>query len=142
MRFILVEDNFQQARLIEDAIRRSFAHAVVEVVQTESRFYARIPEFVERPPNAIVLDMMLRWRDANETVDPPPEVVSDVSTAGIRCARRLNAIGHVPIVLYTVLERTDFDDGLAQVPGVVAYVSKQADFTELMSVLKRFTDRD
>ena len=110
MHILIVEDDYQQAELIENALRQEpdFAPLTTERVSTESGFRAAFEGFAARPPDVVIMDVMLRWADPAPGLDPPPPEIKKEGfhRAGLRNERLLAADPRtraVPVVLYTVL---------------------------------------
>jgi len=130
---VIVEDDHLQEGPLEDQIRDAFSPARITTVATEEEFRRRLGDFRRDPPDLFVMDLMLRWSYPSRTAIPaPPDVArGGYQRAGLRCARLMAedpALCEVPVVFYTILERSDLDRDLDQVPGAdTAYVRKSTD---------------
>lgn len=114
MYILIVEDDYSQAELIEDAFRKDpyFAQAEFDRISTESHFRMRFDEIARNPPDVIILDVMLRWADPAPDMEPPPAEVRSEGfwRAGIRNAKLLAQdprTKDIPSVLYTISEDVD-----------------------------------
>jgi CheY-like chemotaxis protein len=103
---LIVEDDPDQADFIANALRQRFPHHEVELVETESAFHERLPEFAQNPPEVAVVDVILRWSDPDLIPRRPPDVVSGgFQKAGLRCEQLLRQnplTARVPVILYTI----------------------------------------
>lgn len=131
MRIVLLENDHHQAEQIERDIRASFPQTdvAIERIATECAFRQRLEEIAQKPPDVVILDVMVRWADSQPNI---PEVPLEVATeghyrAGLRCARLLSKRSPgIPIILYSVLEKTDLQQDLASLTPNVTYIPKQA----------------
>src|SRR5262245_36884025 len=118
MRVLLVEDDGDQASEIAGELRARFGGVIVEVLPTEYDLVQRMPEIIKRPPEVILLDVMLRRTPMvqGQEIEFPLDVGFS-HDAGIRCAKSLRDKGSkVPIILYSVLDPSDVADGLEKLP--------------------------
>ena len=126
MRILVVEDNEQQGEWLRLKLQELYKFMVVQHVRTESEFHALVQDFRANPPALAIIDMMLRWSDpAPDIPKPPPEVNDDGRRAGLRCIQMLRAdptSAMVPIIISTVMEDIDFEDG--ELPDDVPLVTK------------------
>ncbi len=138
MRILVVEDIEQQAEWLCGELRKRHKAATVDHVRTESDFHAHVEEFRKNPPDLAIIDMMLRWSDPRlDMPDSPPDVTDDGRRAGLRCIRLLRAdprSAKVPIIIRTVLEDIDFDEG--EVPDDVPLVTKESNGDGLFQVIR------
>ena len=123
MNMLLVEDDHLQARWIKEGLLRSFPGATIEVISTELGFRSKLQEMTEQVPDVFIMDVMLRWTDPTPDLKPPPEEVRKEGffRAGLRCARLLAeqpSTRHRPVILYSVLERSDIASDLKDEPNV------------------------
>jgi hypothetical protein len=136
----IVEDDYYQADLIEESLRNRFRDIRCRRLRTEHEFRTAIPELVADPPNAFIVDVMLRWTDpAPEMPKAPPNVRRGGShRAGLRCKKLLAdtpALRDIKTILYTVLDKADLAKELSKLPDVI-HIRKDADPTELLEALQ------
>lgn len=145
MNIWIVEDDYYQAAWIEEVVSKHFPGAAIKIVRTELEFWKVVDGDADRP-DVVILDVILPWTAPSRNMEPPPDEVkaNGRSRAGIRCARKLAEnprTRHVPVILYTVLDRQDLeisdmmdlaDRGIAPV-----YLSKQSDPAPLVKMIQR-----
>jgi hypothetical protein len=138
---VVVEDDHMQEGPLEDSLQEAFTDAAVETLRTERQFRERLPGLVEHPPKAVVMDVMLRWDSPRRDSPLPPLDVAEGGyyRAGLRCAHLMAqepALRGVPVLLYTILERSDLErDG--QSLGVnVTYLRKSSDLGVLIRKIR------
>jgi CheY-like chemotaxis protein len=141
-RIVVVEDDHMQEGPLEEELALSFPGAVISTMRTESEFRARLGELRESVPELVILDVMLRWADSSPDAPPRPEdvVTGGHYRAGLRCARLMrqdDVLRDVPVLLLTILERSDLerieaDEPPAGAEPAAAYVRKSADFGTLV----------
>jgi hypothetical protein len=92
------------------------------------------------------MDVMLPWTDPSPTIEPPPrEVVEEgFYRAGIRCARLLatnKTTKHIPVILYTVLERADLEDQIRELSSLanVVHLRKDSDDDRIIDLIRELT---
>ena len=139
MLVLIIEDDPVQADLMQQTIERELG-AKVRRIATESEFYTRLEEIVARRPDAIVIDVMLRWADPAESMPSKPvdyNATGGYRRAGLRCRKRLadhpGALGFATL-LYTVLNREalmGISDG--------EYLQKGDGFDQLLNRLREIT---
>ncbi|MGH3915179.1 MAG: hypothetical protein ACRDTC_17500 [Pseudonocardiaceae bacterium] len=133
---VIVEDDHLQEGPLEEYLVGAITGAEIETICTELDFRKRLPALRERVPDVVVMDVMLRWTFPAPHALPPPE---DVATdgyyrAGLRCARLLAddpRLSGVPIVLYTILERSDLERDGEALPVNSTYVGKNTELEVL-----------
>lgn len=123
MKILLVEDDHLQVQWIKEGLLRSFPSATIEVISTELGFRSKLPELAEDIPAIVIMDVMLRWTDPTPDLQTPPEEVKKEGffRAGLRCARLLSeqpSTRDIPVILYSVLERSDIATDLKNEPNV------------------------
>ncbi|MGH3937495.1 MAG: hypothetical protein ACRDTG_02500 [Pseudonocardiaceae bacterium] len=129
---VIVEDDHLQEGPLEEYLAKAITGADIETICTELAFRQRLSALRERVPDVVVMDVMLRWAFPTPHALPPPE---DVATggyyrAGLRCARLLAddpRLSGVPIVLYTILERSDLERDGEVLPPNSTYVGKNTE---------------
>ena len=130
---VIVEDDHLQEGPLEEQVRDAFPAARIETVGTEQEFRTRLEGYRRDRPHLIVMDVMLRWAYPSRAATPtPPDVEQGgYQRAGIRCAQLMSqdpALRKVPIIYYTILERSDLERDTAQPPdGNTTYVRKSTD---------------
>src|SRR6267154_1778537 len=110
MKILIVEDDHLQAEWIHMSLAQAFPKAEFNCVRTEAEFRSRFGEIADNRPQVVVMDVMLRWEDPSPEITPRPDYVEAEGfyRAGLRCERMLaqdERTSHVPVILYTVLER-------------------------------------
>lgn len=133
---VIVEDDHLQEGPLEEYLTGAIKDAYIETICTELEFRERLPALRERVPDLVIMDVMLRWTfPAPDAVAPPEEVAtSGYYRAGLRCARLLGddpRLSGVPVVLYTILERSDLERDGDALPKNSTYVGKTAELEVL-----------
>ncbi|HEU0087733.1 MAG TPA: hypothetical protein VFQ77_08795 [Pseudonocardiaceae bacterium] len=133
---VIVEDDHLQEGPLKEYLSDAIADADIETLCTEQEFRQRLPALRERVPDLVVLDVMLRWTFPTPDALPPPQdvVAGGYYRAGLRCARLLAddpKLGAVPVVLYTILERSDLERDGETLPENSIYVGKNAELDVL-----------
>ena len=126
---VVVEDDYLQRDWISSLLQKELPRARIEQIRSESEFRGRLADWRTDPPAAFIVDVMLCWAQPSRNIpDPPEEVAQDgFYTAGIRCRALLGADGrlqHVPVLLYTVLDKGDLEKSLDPWPQGVAHMKK------------------
>ena len=145
--FVVVEDDHLQEGPVAEHLVAEFPDATVEPIATEERFRAGLAGMRTQVPDLVVMDVMLRW-----TFPRPdqPAMPADVATggyyrAGLRCARLMlddDRLCRVPVVLYTILERTDLERDGQTLPANARYLWKGSDLGGLSRHIRdRLRDR-
>jgi len=139
MRILLVEDDHLQAEGITAEFERAFPGAKVQTIATESDFVANLNQIADNPPDVIIIDVMLRWADPAPDLKPPPPEVQEGGffRAGIRCKdmlQRNKNTDDIPVVVYTVLDRSDLPEGLEFIP-------KGANFRALVNRIREVLEK-
>lgn len=137
MHILLVEDDYQQAVLIRDSLQAAYPDGKVDLIQTECEFRAHLDTIESQSPDVVVLDVMLRWTDPSERMEPRPEDVKagGIFEAGLRCKELLDAretTRRIPVILYTVLERAD----LGPKEQGALFLSKEAEPDALIHAIR------
>jgi len=137
MRILVVEDIEQQGEWLCKKLRQLYQTAEVQHVRTESEFHQLAENFRSDPPALAIIDMMLRWSDpAPDMPEAPAEVNDDGRRAGLRCVRLLQGdprSAGVPIIIRTVLEDIDFEDG--ELPSEIPLVTRESDSDHLFRLI-------
>lgn len=130
--FVVVEDDHLQEGPIADNLAGMFPDATVEAFATEEEFRKHLPRMRETVPDLVIMDVMLRWASPRPGLPAPPAdvVAGGYYRAGLRCARLMLSDGrlrHVPVVLYTILERNDLERDGQTLPPNATYVGKNSE---------------
>ena len=130
--FVVVEDDHLQEGPIADNLAGMFPEATVEAFATEEEFRKHLPRMRETVPDLVIMDVMLRWASPRPGLPAPPDdvVAGGYYRAGLRCARLMLGDGrlrHVPVVLYTILERNDLERDGQTLPPNATYVGKNSE---------------
>jgi len=144
MTIFLVEDDYLQADWICQKLREGIPDADVRLIPTEADFRSHLDQIASQQPDVVVMDVMLRWADPRPELEFPPRDVQEEGfyRAGLRCQRMLaedSRTSQVPVILYTVLERTDLFRELPNLPQYVQYLAKQSDVSSLIEKIKELT---
>lgn len=133
---VIVEDDHLQEAPLKDYLRVTITDAQIEPICTELGFRTRLPALREHVPDIVVMDVMLRWTfPAPDAVVPPEDVASGgYYRAGLRCARLLandSQLCGVPVILYTILERSDLERDGEALPKNSTYLGKNTELDVL-----------
>jgi DNA-binding NarL/FixJ family response regulator len=139
---VVVEDDFLQEGPLQEHLQNTFPAARIETLSTESEFRERLAGLRDEKPDLVILDMMLRWTSPRPDLpEPPPDVVDgDYFRAGFRCAELMakdDELNRVPVIIYTILERSDLERSGETMPLLGTYVRKSSD---LHLLTKRIRD--
>jgi hypothetical protein len=146
MRIVGLEDDESFWDLLQEAIEREFPGVDLTWLRSEADFCAEFAGFIEKPPDVFLLDVMVKWANAAETMPVPPTDVKQQGyyRAGLRCRNRLlmhPATATLPVILYTVLERADVEIVGSGLPPGTVYVRKDVEFENLFAALRRLAQR-
>jgi hypothetical protein len=141
MRIVSLEDDEPFWELLRKALIEEFPDAEVLWLHTESEFCDTMQEFGAKQPNIFLLDVMVKWADPAENMPQPPYDVREDGyyRAGLRCRKRLQdnpATSRIPAVLFTVLEQSDIESLIGELPANTAFISKSDNFRELIETIK------
>jgi DNA-binding NarL/FixJ family response regulator len=134
--FVVVEDDHLQEGPVADHLAAVFPDATVETLATEEQFRAHLPHMRGAVPDLVVIDVMLRWAFPRPDMPAPPADVAagGYYRAGLRCARLMlddSQLRRVPVVLYTILERSDLERDGQALPANATYIGKNAELDVL-----------
>jgi len=134
--FVVVEDDHLQEGPLAEHLAVMYPGATVETLATEEQFRAHLPRMRDDVPDLVVMDVMLRWASPRPGLPAPPDDVAagGYYRAGLRCARLMLGDSHlrrVPVVLYTILERTDLERDGQNLPPNVTYIGKNSELDVL-----------
>jgi DNA-binding NarL/FixJ family response regulator len=144
MKILLVEDDHVQAGEFGDALAEAFPNVQLQTIGSEHSFYSMLDELEKKPPDIIVMDVMLRWaRASSEMPEAPEEVINEKHyRAGFRCVKYLSErkmMRNVNIILYTVLQPTDIETDIKSLPSNVTYLVKDEDYNQFIRTIRRLT---
>jgi CheY-like chemotaxis protein len=128
IKILLVEDDSLQSDDTAAHLRKVFG-GPVDVLNTESELVNRLPRIAADPPDVFVIDINLRWTDPLPVMPKAPQRVLDEGKelAGFRCCDLLSECEetrHVPIVLYSIVDRSHYEHRLHNLPDWVVYIPK------------------
>jgi len=137
MHVLVVEDDHTQADSIERALRRNFRDIDMLRISTENQFRDEFSLVRQKPPDLILLDIMLRWAEpAPEMPIPPVDVQREgFYRGGLRCLKMIleaEETRRVPVILYSVIYRDAIRADLEGLPYHVLYVQKGSTETSLV----------
>jgi CheY-like chemotaxis protein len=137
LHFVIVEDDHLQKGPLEDRLRLSFSGAEVTTLSSEHQFREQLTSLRDSPPDLVLMDVMLRWTLPSPSAPVPPADVAEGGyyRAGLRCANLLAAddrLRDVPVILYTILERSDLERDDKTLPPNSSYVGKSGDVEVLL----------
>lgn len=114
---LIVEDDPAQADDIASSVRQRFPRCEVTLVETESQFRDRLPEFALDLPAVAVIDVILAWTDPDHERPRPSEVAAGgIRNAGLRCEQVLRndpLTARVPVILYTVTNGAHYQNDVS-----------------------------
>ncbi len=145
MHITVVEDDHAQSKSISEHLKQAFPNASIELIKTEAEFRRLFESRSHNLPHVIVLDMMLRWTDPGPDMKPPPEEVGREGfyRAGFRCVRFLKArekTKDIPVIICSVLERSDLENDLNGLPPGVKFMHKSKEtFQTLADHIRQLT---
>ncbi|MCX6602249.1 MAG: hypothetical protein NTV52_01500 [Acidobacteria bacterium] len=134
MTFLIIEDDDFHFQVVERALLKAHAGALILRAATEKVFVQRLNEFIGLNPSLVIVDQMLPWTD-EEDADPYTDAPNEGPLrAGYRCIELLRSLREskaIPVIFFTNLEQKT-------VPPGVAYVRKRADpkLVQLMDQVK------
>jgi len=129
---LVVEDDHLQDEPLSEHLREEFPGGRVLSIRTELEFRNRLEDFRADRPDVAIMDVMLRWALPSPDMQPPPQQVAEEGfyRAGLRCAELLAAdprLRTVPVIFYTILERSDLEQDGTRLPSDSVYVRKSPD---------------
>lgn len=142
MNILIVEDDYLQAEWFQKELKKEFPRANIDIIKTEYKFRSCMEEIAKKPPDVIVMDIMLRWADPSPDMPQPPDDVKNEGfyRAGLRCQKLLaesEKTRIIPVILYTVLERNDLKENLQKLPSHVIHLPKESSLTPLVREIRR-----
>jgi CheY-like chemotaxis protein len=141
---VVVEDDHLQDGPLQEMLREQFPTARIEAVLTERDFRSRLDSFRRDPPDIVIMDVMVRWAYPRRGDPPPPPDVltGGYRRGGIRCVdlmARDPALCDVPVIYYTILERSDLERDAEALTGKVSLVRKSSDRQPLTRKIRELT---
>lgn len=141
LRILIVEDDHLQEGPFEEQLQDAFPDARIETVPTEKEFRQRLAGYRARPPDVVIMDVMLRWDFPTRDAQPPPADVVEggYHWAGLRCAELMAAdprLRRTPVVFCTIVERSDLERDGRALPRNSRYVRKSSDLEVLTRIVR------
>jgi DNA-binding NarL/FixJ family response regulator len=141
---VVVEDDHLQDGPLRELLQEQFPAARIDAVRTEKDFRGRLDDYRRDRPDVVVMDVMMRWADPRPGDPPPPPDVlaGGYRRAGIRCAdlmARDPALCDVPVIYYTILERSDLERDTEALAGNVFLIRKSSDRQPLTRKVRELT---
>ena len=129
---VVVEDDHLQDGPLQELLRERFPTARIEALFTERDFRSRLDSYRRDPPDVVIMDVMMRWANPSPGDPPPPPDVltGGYRRAGIRCVdlmTREPTLRDVPVIYYTILERSDLERDADTLTDNVCLVRKSSD---------------
>jgi DNA-binding NarL/FixJ family response regulator len=129
---VVVEDDHLQDAPLREMLRDQFPAARIESVSTERDFRGQLDGYRTDPPDIVIMDVMMRWAHPRLGDPPPPDDVLEggYRRAGIRCVElmaREPTLCEVPVIYYTILERSDLERDAKALTGNVFLLRKSSD---------------
>jgi CheY-like chemotaxis protein len=147
MKIILVEDDYTQAQFLTRELKAEFPESAVTLIGTEKAFRASLEEIANSPPDVFVIDIMLKWTDVgrDREASPPDVRAGKFHRAGFRCVKLLERgerTKKIPVVLYSMVELTEFTTEARELPDHVHLLRKDASIIPLCVLLRKVTRQD
>ena len=141
MKLLIVEDDYIQAKYIEENLMELLNNATIKRISTESQFYDFLEIMNEDKPDVILLDIMLRWTNPSPTMPEMPENVKEEGFhwAGIRCENKLRKMGvgkTIPVIIYSVIEKNTYSKFVN--PEKTKFLNKDFDMQNLRNLILKF----
>jgi CheY-like chemotaxis protein len=138
---VVVEDDHLQEGPLEEQLREAFPDATIETIATERAFRERLADLVARPPDLVIMDVMLRWDFPTPNAPSPPEdvVAGGYHWAGLRCADLMAAspaLARTPVLFWTIIERSDLEREGRTLPRNTRHVRKSSDLEVLIRAVR------
>ena len=144
MRIVIAEDDKYQREQFARILGQVFLEADITLFRTEKEFREGLEKITMETPDIVILDIMLRWTDPSLDGDtmPPDVKAGKFFGAGFRCQgllERGDRTRDIPVILYSVLERTDIEGELAGLPTNVRFVPKAVTLYNLIAAIREMT---
>ena len=145
-RYILVveDDHLQEGPLVE-RLEAALPDCRIDSIRTEREFRERLAGLRKDRPELVIMDVMLRWDDPRPVAIEPPETVEREGfyRAGLRCAELMTndpRLSSVPIILYTILEKSDLAREGRMTSGNITHLRKSTDLDTLIRKVREIAD--
>lgn len=128
IKILLLEDDSFQSEETAAHLRQIFS-GPVDLLKTEFEFVDQLSRIAGDPPDIFILDINLRWANPSPVIPEPPQNVADEGRflAGYRCCELLagrNETRNIPVILYSIVDRSHYENRLRKLPEWVVYVPK------------------
>jgi len=135
---LIVEDDYMQAEHLISDLKMHISNIQIDLIQFESDFIEYSKKIPEKPPDIIIIDVMLLWgRPSNNA---PPEEIKDegIYRAGFRCLKILDELSmknKIPVIIYSVLDSTDLSEYISKQSMNCLFVPKNTDSNYLLTII-------
>jgi hypothetical protein len=140
MKLLLIEDIYPQGEWLEEQLKETFRCQILWI-ETESEFRSDLKKIEALSPDVAVIDVMLKWADAEPGMSLPP-VGWERYEAGLRCQALLaenEGTRGIPVIFYTILSREDLAVPLPEFPPGVSHVAKDSNLEPLFRRIREVT---
>lgn len=139
LRFVVLEDDWQQAESIKEWLESEFSDAKVSVIDTAKKFQRMLPDFKKTPPDVFILDMMVRYTDPDDEELRTDNDQDDFLTAGARCHEELRRLGlEGRSLIYSVTDKDDL--AMAKLEYLAdIHIQKGGDKATLLDAIRKLT---
>lgn len=142
-RILVVEDDHLQEGPLVERLEAAYPDYRIDSIRTECEFRARLAGLHRQRPTLVIMDVMLRWDDPRpDAAEPPGDVTEEgFYRAGLRCAALMandKRLRSVPILLYTILERSDLERDRRATASNVHYLRKSTDLDALIRKARQY----
>ncbi len=145
-RILVLEDDGYQYSWIESVLKNTGPGAEITRIETESKFLEWIKHLQTGRaslPDLFILDVMVKWTTPSKLTPRPEHIqATDSRRAGMRCGLLVRTCAQTrnkPIIIYTILQRTDVDDDdnkIEELGSNVRFVPKTPDENELIKAVR------
>lgn len=144
IKILHIEDERNSAEHVKELLEHEFTiHGVtITRICTESEFRKALDSIAKCPPTLVLMDIMLRWCDPSADFEEPPQDVKEggYERAGFRCQKLLwEKNQNIPVLFYTVLDKSGLQSELRQMPQNVICLSKGEDVHELTDIIREIS---
>ena len=135
LRFVLLEDDWQQAELIKNWLGDQFERSEIEIIETAKQFHARVDGFKDNSPDVFIIDMMVRFTDPDDENEASQGESVDFFRAGARCYEELRSRGlNGRAIIYSVIDNDDLQKANLNYLANI-HIQKEEDKTELYNAI-------